>query len=245
MNKVLIFSIASGVVGLGAGAVGGYFLAEKKLVKQFDEILETQLANTKKFYERIYKTGDFETPEAAAEALGVPDGPVEEAADAIVNYGAKFVPGEAAVITPSGILVDEALSTPAEMMGGIGADRNHNVFGKEPGEPEEITFDEFAQIGDDYDSETVTYYMGDKVVADSSDRHLEDDHRCIGLDNLQKFHLDENLTELYVQNDRLKTVYEITRSTGKYSKEVLDVDDSLEHADNFAKMPRRRRLQDD
>jgi hypothetical protein len=243
MNKVLIFSIASGVAGLGAGAGLGYYLAQEKLVKKFDEILEQQIADTKKFYERKHKVGDFETPEAAVEALGIPDGLVEEAADAVVNYGAMFIPAEKAVLVPEGVRTIQDVELPEQ-------DGLHNVFGKEPGEPEQITFDEFAQAGDEYDSETVTYYMGDRVVAEQDDSIIDDAHRCVGIDNLQLFHDDENLTELYVKNDRLKTVYEITRSTGKYSFEVAGLDDNgqqagdLQHADNFAKMPRRRRLQD-
>lgn len=258
MNKVIVFSIVSGVAGLGAGAGLGYYIAQEKLVKKFDEILEKELANTKKFYERTNKVGRFETPQAAAEALGVPDSPVEEAADAIVNYGAKFVPAEAVEITNEGALVADMNEVGKLMADGLsdGIEAGHqnarNVFGKEEGEPVRITFDEFAQAGDDYDPITVTYYMGDKVVAEN-DEPIQDDNRCIGLDNLYLFHEDETLTELYVRNDRLKTVYEITRSTGKYSSEVLDLDDDghqrgshLQHSDEtFERRPRRQRLRDE
>lgn len=255
MNKRDIFIVTSVAVSFVAGSGVGYFLAEKKLVKKFDEILEAELANTKKFYERKNKVGDFETPEAAFEALGIPEGVVEEAADAIVNYGAKFkygedadlIPPEQALLEVGGVRKIQDVNLPEEDV------RVGNVFGKEPGEPEQITFEEFAQAGEDYDSENLTYYMGDKILAEMDDSMVDDIHRCVGLDNLERFYEDENLTELYVKNDRLKTVYEITRSTGKYSFEVAGLDDSgqqvdrngdLQHSDNFAKMPRRRRLQD-
>jgi hypothetical protein len=239
MDKRIILALTAAASGTVGGFIG-FKIASERLVKKFDAILEAELANTKKFYERKNKVGDFATPEAAVETLGIPDGPAEEAADAMVNYAAMHIPGGAAVITNDGILVPEG---PLEE-DPLARETAKNVFGKEPGEPVLISFDEFAQIGDEYDQLSVTYYMGDKIVAEMDDSPIADDDRCVGLDNLHKFHEDEAITQIYVRNDRLKIVYEITRSTGKYSKEVLDLDDDghLEHAETFERRPRRRQV---
>lgn len=88
----------SAIAGLAAGGAGGYYLAKKKLVLEFEDVLAVEIAETKEFYEQYYarlnKGTGYETPMAAAETLGV-EVEVEEtrtsalltgAVEAMVNY---------------------------------------------------------------------------------------------------------------------------------------------------------------
>lgn len=236
MNNQLFAGLGLAFVGgvaLGVGA-GRYFTI-KALDAKYNEIMEEEIARTKKFYERVNKTGDFATPESAAEALGI----VGEAADALSNYQGN----QTTVRHPAGYefpeldaedaaedATDEALFTKAQ-------DEIQNVFDtvdRDTRKPYVITYDEFAANEDEYDQLSVTYFAGDGVLVDEQEKPISngDLKQWIGVENLQEFD-DSNL--LMVRNEQLRTDYEISRSTGSYSHEVA----GFNHSDETFRPMRR------
>lgn len=77
---------------------------------------------------------------------------------------------------------------------------------------------EFGGI-DGYETITLTYFAGDKVLVDDSDYVVEDADAIVGKDSLTHFGEYEE-DSVHVRNDVLKTDYEILRDEGRYSDYV-------------------------
>lgn len=83
--------------GAGLGYLG-YRLMKKKLEKEFEDRLDTEIDSMRDFYIRRYKGAEYSTPQSAAEALGTPTEEVEgaeAAAQMLENYkGIQLVDGQ-------------------------------------------------------------------------------------------------------------------------------------------------------
>ena len=100
--------------------------------------------------------------------------------------------------------------------------------------PYVIMHDEFFQGELGYETISYTYYEGDGALVDEKDRPVEEADKMIGEDNLTRFgHASKDKNIVYVRNDLLELDFEIVRSDGSYTKEVLGFDepDSLRHSD--------------
>lgn len=87
--KVLVGTVA--VVSLAVGAGVSYFVTKRLAIKAaeraFQEVLDEELENTKRFYEkRATRKQPYSSPEEAAEALVTEDALVDEAVEALENY---------------------------------------------------------------------------------------------------------------------------------------------------------------
>lgn len=230
-TKVIIGLTA--LFSAASGAFVGFKVATKRAEEAFDGMLREELAAAAEIYKRVNKVGDFATPESAAETL------VGEAATALVDYGTKLIPGEKVVITSDGItvpldtLVEEKDEEPDPTPTAEEEEETYNAWDEAP-EAFPITEEDYMSNDSAYDQVSVTYYEGDSVVAEH-DKPLADVDRCVGIGNLATYG-DENV--IYVRNDRLRTDYEIAKSTGKFSHEVL----GFEHSDEIFSRSRRRRV---
>jgi hypothetical protein len=96
----------------------------------------------------------------------------------------------------------------------------------------------------EYDSETLTYYIQDDVLTDERDQRMTDIDSVVALENLEKFgHGSEDANVVYIRNDKLQMDYEILRSGGSYTSEVLGVvepeeEDELRHSGVRRRRPR-------
>lgn len=103
-----------------------------------------------------------------------------------------------------------------------------------PMEPFVITKQEFDDNETDYDQTTLTYYAGDDVVTDQSDKTIDEPDPVVGPENTLRFgHGSGDPNVVYIRNNRLKIDIELVHSPGKYTKEVLgfdDGEDSLKHS---------------
>lgn len=109
---------------------------------------------------------------------------------------------------------------------------NHNIFvndgtpnhgGEEV--PHVISSEEFMEDSD-HDSVTLTYYVGDDTLADEREEPIQDVDETVGEHNLGKFGErsgDPNV--VYIRNDFKRLNIELIRSPGRYSKEVLGLED--------------------
>lgn len=231
MNRNVLIIAGVGAASLTIGAVSGYKFAEKKLLSQFEESLDRHIEETRDYFRRVYKTDDFETPEEAAEALGVAV-PVAEAADAVRTYHKAFDSGtifpEQKVFTPEEVHQKMNEVIPEEKLEkNIFEDGNHEPSidkdNRDTSKPYVVDADEYQANELEHDQIDLTYYGGDNVLADDEDKVVEKVEELVGHMNLNMFGASdpEHPHMLLVRNERIKTDFEITYSDGKFAHEVL------------------------
>lgn len=112
-----------------------------------------------------------------------------------------------------------------------------------------VTHDEYFTNDDDYDLVSLTYFENDRTLVYEMDelKPVDDIDGLIGRDHLVRFGSGSGDDDkVYVRNDKVQNMYEITRSTGSYAEEVLglmgDEPDSLRHSNRNATLNRRRQF---
>lgn len=235
-NPYILGAVA--VVSLAAGAFAGYQFAKKRTAAHYEDILSSEIAAAREFYAHVNKV-DEPTPEDAVRNRISQD--EVEAVDAIRTYqGAEVVVRdvEADVVTEKNVFLkkddfdyEKALEERLENAGE---------------RPYVISHVEFMENDLGHEQEVVTYFEGDDILCDEKDESLEPRY-TVGDDFAGQFgygSIDNNV--VYMRNENLGIDYEITRSRGKYTREVLGVmeDDELQHSDRRHKA-RRFRAGDD
>lgn len=236
-------------VGLVAGSVGafiGYKVARKRLEAKFEVLLEEEIEKTRRYYAAYSKKDEYETPEKAAHAL-IPD-EEREAQQAFVNYagmakaqvdviedehGVTVETKSEMVETEEGDEVEEVHEVVKNniFLNGSALDKDEFDYEAEVAQRSEdfpyvITEDEFFQNEQDFVQLTMTYYEGDDVLCDEQDRTVDDVDGSVGEVNLHKFgHGSKDKNLVYIRNNKRGTDFEIARSRGKYSVDVLGLDD--------------------
>lgn len=244
-------------LGLAIGTKAGWKFAQYRLNEKYNAQMEEEIERTKKFYAHLNKEG-FETPQAAADALGVTgDDAVINAAEALRSYkGHPVVQVDAdhVIITKEGAVVDledpsenkayeaEVDATVAEMTELVNQNifqvegENVDVSGRTPEIPYQITQIEFMANDDDYEQVSITWYAGDNQLTDEHDQIIPD-HRIVGKHNLERFGTGRDPNIVLVRNEKLRMDYEILRHDGKYEHVVA----GFAHSDeSYERRPRRR-----
>jgi len=257
----LVTSVST--VSLGFGAAVGYVVAEKRLETKYTKIAEQEIEDAKKFYATLYKNDENADPTLLAQAKGYSPALSEEQSDMDLLAEAQEEVKEATKVLedlhyklpePTDYtkvqLVDESTTKVAEtqiiernIFDEAAASGDHFNYGEEmihrsPDRPYIISHDEFMESDQDFEQVSLTYYESDETLVDSADDVVPDIESTVGDDNLSKFghgSKDENI--VYIRNERLEIDFEVARSLGKYSEEVLGF---LEHSDQ----PRRFRRDD-
>lgn len=197
MNKVYWLVTGAALVGLGSGLGVGYLLAERHLDEFYAKLSQDEIAEAKKFYATLHKRGSFETPEQAVEALI----PVEEAADALLAYQGKVEVTEVETTTVTRNIFEEMTKVDQTV-------------------PHIISEEQFMENGTEYLQHSLTYYEGDSVLVDERDEPIaaSEIDKTVGVSNLNSFGSE---TTIYVRNNKMQTEFEIVKSEGRYSEEVL------------------------
>lgn len=237
------------LVGFGVGALVAYKLTQKKLTAEFDAELTEQIEATKVFYSRSAKTGDFETPESAVQAL-VP----EEVAELVSSYQGREAkvpynkPEEIVELVdprpPVEVVVEEVTVTKNVFVENRDDPRdwdyNLEIADREanPDQPYVISYEEFHENPNGNEQSSLSYYEEDDVLADERDQPVESTDYTVGDDNLQRFgHGSRDRHVVFVRNEKLGMDFEITRSSGSYQMEVLGHEPELKHSQ---RRPNRR-----
>jgi hypothetical protein len=114
-----------------------------------------------------------------------------------------------------------------------------------PDVPYIITIEEWMENDLEHNQIQVTWYEGDQILADERDDVIEDWRALIRAATVEKFGVgcdDENT--VMVRNERRHLDIEVTRSDGRYAKQVAGFDpESLQHSDG--RMRRRRNKWDE
>jgi flagellar basal body-associated protein FliL len=219
--KLSIVVGTTAIVSLAAGSAAGYFIALKILEKKYEGRLQEEVESTKKFYAKLYKKDEFQTPESTMKEIAPG---AAEAAAALINYQGRGSKSFEVVDTKKEF-VEEVLSnifsdtTTEEISEKEKRDRTEEA-------PYILTKDEFMENDSEYTQSTVTYFGGDKVLIDSREDMIEEVDMTVGEGNLERFgHGSGDPNVLYVRNDRLELEFEILLSRGKYSKEVAGLEE--------------------
>ena len=110
-------------------------------------------------------------------------------------------------------------------------DRDDEAWEKEVAERSEdrpyvISEEEFFENEQDFEQWSMTYYAGDDVLTTDKDEVVEDVDAMVGEDNLTKFgHMSKDMHLVYIKNNKRGLDFEIARSRGKYTVEVLGLED--------------------
>lgn len=103
-------------------------------------------------------------------------------------------------------------------------DDEPSVYAEREGDKEDpfvISPEEFGE-NEDYDRISLTYYMGDGILADDNDELIESVDSVVGLDSLDHFGEYED-DSVFVRNDRLRCDFEILKDGRRW----VDVTKSL------------------
>lgn len=243
-NPALLVGV--GLLGASLGVAVGYQVAKRRLEPRYEHHLQQEIKAAQEFYKRVAKEGEFKTPETAVEAL-VP----VEAAEAVRRYQGEDgttlteeVQGEVVseTVIERNIFVEGGRNQDALVKDGF--DYEYEKANRTETEPYVITVDEFMQNEPEYEQITLTYFAGDDALIDDKDQPLEDADRVVGNENMLRFgHGSRDPKCVYIRNDRLRSDFEIVRSPGKYTEEVLGF---IEHSDDRRyKVPKFRRGADE
>ncbi len=243
------------VVGAGIGGFAAYKFAVKRMTTKYETLIEEEIAKSRDFYKRMAKEGEFESPEAAVQAL-VPD----EVVDAVQNYQGRREqktpynrPTEAQEIVEATLKIEERTVNVNVFEGKLDTPRGWDydaelaLRAEKPDEPYVISMDEFNEGEESFDKTNLTYYVQDDTLVDERDMPIDNVEYTVGEDNLTKFgHGSGDHNVVYVRNEKIGTDFEVIRSKGSYSHDVLGVEaapsKSLRHSHG---RPRRFRFDED
>lgn len=214
------------VLGALAGSVGavlGHVITKRQLQTKYEKLVAKEIADAKAFYSILHKKGDdVSTPERAIKNLHNPQ--VGEAADALLTYQGK---GDAEPMEITEETVTEVINTNVFEGAHDNFDYDEELKNRTSDRPYIISQEEFLQNEPDFSQTTITYYEGDGALADENDKEIPFIDPIIGQNNLRFGHGSGDARVVYVRNERLSSDYEVLKSDGKYSHEVL----GLEHSD--------------
>jgi len=250
LKKPAVLVGAASVVSASAGAILGYRVAVARLQAEFEEEAGKQIEAAKEYYasmrvvndvkptpqeilEQVYSTEAQEAREAHESYLG--NNPGEE------DFGAPVVAAETISEPVQELQVEAPKNVFAgkepveEVPGEWDYERELAIRAENPDKPYIIHHDEYFENETEYEQGSLTYYEGDDTLVDEKDMPVGDDTNVVGDDALTAFgHGSKDKNVVYVRNESLEMDFEIVRSNGKFSVEVLGFDDeegeSLQHS---------------
>lgn len=243
-SKSFAVAVAS-ALSLAGGLAAGHILTKKKLVSEFEVRLQEEIEGTRNFYAAVYKPDENNRPrtvrEVAEDVLG------QDAVKAFHDY-TQYSKGDkeevAVEIEETEAVVEEPIEEePAapikrnifeESKDGVTEfDYGLEVPRRGPTRPFIITFDEFNEGAEGFETISLTYFEGDDTLMDDQQMPFSDSDGVVGDDNLTRFGYgsgDANM--LYIRNPGSQIDFEVARSKGKFAVEVLGLDDDeITHSD--------------
>jgi uncharacterized protein YneF (UPF0154 family) len=229
--KLVVVVGGFSALSLAFGCAGGYYFAKKKFEKDFHERVDSEVAQAREFYSALNKTGSYSSPQVVAERRGLFVGPpieettrvLHEAVHAIQSYQGRSPANEETLDDEKSVQEDRNIFKGVVKMVTTDTRKYEDyVAARNADEPYVISSDEFMNNEMNLRQETLTYYAGDDVLADSRDEQVEDVNRLVGENNLQRFGQWSNDPRVvYVRNERVRIEFEIILSEGNFSEEVL------------------------
>lgn len=198
------------ISGLG-GMVLGVGITIKALDKEYEQNLAIEIANAKKYYDRLHKRGEFSDPVVL----------VEERIEPVTH-----------IIESAGY--SNVFADPQEFNLG------EEIVKRNPERPYVITDDEFFKNDTEYEQINLQYYTLDAVLCEQDDTYVRESDDIVGDDNLLRFGDGSNDANIvYVRNDRLEKEYEVIRVKGSYQETVHGVLEHSDRKRKVPKKSRR------
>lgn len=110
-------------------------------------------------------------------------------------------------------------------------------------EPYVLHYEEFIQDEKNYHQETVTYYQGDDIMADSNDVPIYNYEGLMG--DLKFGHGSKDPKVVYIRNDRIHHEWEVLLHTGQFAVEVRGLEVESEYESKDLKHSSNRRFRED
>ena len=252
MRKTLIIAGATSIVSLAAGLVAGYKFAVHRLNDTYNEMMEEELEKTRAYYERNQR--QFADPSEAVKVLAPEEVETVKAEAAKVAVQAEEVSEEVLERVLHGLRYNQITpaekqepKVKVENIERIVRSRpvpvNHNIFEGDTLSQEDdpqydemmdnrageliylVSQEEHLENANEFEVVTLTFYDGDQVLVDEKDNVIENMEEAIGhKENLQFGRWSKDPSIVYIRNEAIGVEYEILRSTGKYSVEVLGLE---------------------
>lgn len=214
MRKAQLVLAGVSLTSFVTGAVAGYFYAKKSLEQHYMDMANDEIKDAKDYYEsqvdrplageriyynavKLYQGSDEPDIQPVDEGARVQ----RVATDVIRN-----------IFREPGGEQDEP-------------DYSEEMATRSPDAPYIISAEEYLGNDSNYAQETVTYYLGDQVLADDRDEVIDEFEATIGLANLRFGHRSNDDNVVYVRNERLLIDFEVLRSERKYVQDVLGLDE--------------------
>lgn len=231
MNQSLILATTSALV---LGSTISAFVTHKVMKTKFEELLDKEIAEAKIYYSKLYKTDEWSDPEVLAakyleeqtanDEEDIDHEAIADKAETIMsNYSSKFKKGASDANNPERAEIIVKNIFDRESIGEFNYD--HEVKQRSRNAPYIITHVEFMQSELEFDQDTLTYFVQDKVLSESNDEYVRDVDEVVGIANLERFgHGSDDINVVYIRNEKTRMEYEILRSDGSYAKEVHGID---------------------
>ncbi len=225
MNKTY-FIVGASIIGFAGGAVGAYLALKDILEEEYSILASQEISEAKEFYSALSKKGDYETPADAVEKLIGPSQDQDIRADQAHREYLGLRDEEPDVQITNIFVNNEPLDRDSP-----------EIVEKDPDRPYIITEKMFLENDVDYSQVSVTYFEEDDVLVDEKDQPIDAAEDLINSNNLRFGHLSNDINIVYVRNESKALDFEVARSRGSYSKEVLGF---IEHSDRRPKMRKFR-----
>lgn len=244
-NPLVLVGVA--VVALGVGGYLGYRFGVKRTTLKYETIMEEQIEAAKEYYTRLNKAEEYSTPEKAVGAL-IPEkgeGSVPPKVGKVLrDYRGEGEKSRKATPAPARPVVQEKVTVERNVFTDEAVDPNEwnyelEVADREvnPDRPYVISLDEWTESIPGQDRSNLSYYAGDDVLVDEKDMPIDNTEYIVGDDNLLRFgHGSGDPQTVFVRNEAISTDFEITRSDGTYSEEVLGHKPEIRHSQSRSRM---------
>lgn len=216
-----IWVAGASLISLAVGGVAGYVLAVRRLNDEYNEKMEEEIARTKAVYTALSKK-EYPTAKEAAEALLPAEEEESEGAqllDKVVkglryNLITRKTEGDKTSTTIN-VFDDRGIeaSDDPEYDDMLAAREQQSIY--------IITEEEFMQGEHEFAQNTLTYFLGDSVLVDDQSSPVEKVTMTVGKGNLQFGRWSGQRNTVYIRNEDLEIDFEVVRSEGKYTVEVL------------------------
>ena len=220
MNKGIIFGIGT-VIGAVLGAGSCYFFLKKK----FDKDLDTEVEKFKSEWVKLTAGDNYiseEEEEGSNEALECPSEAISGPSEALNDSET----GEKRPEFYKG-LIDGLTYGKFDYTKPYKKGHDEQAVAEYEGKkvstgPYILPDSELWDENNSYEKIEVIYYSHDQVFTDYADRELVIDHNNIGTNNIDYLEdPDNNVNLIYVMNEEMGTIYEISIERKSYTDDVL------------------------
>lgn len=232
------------------GGVTAHVVTKKYMTAKYETLIAEEIDSARLYFSKLYKSGDYATPKKLVEEKLGKDhseyfdrvGPYKtesvhipepsETSSSKPEEGEDMETFEKRVIQKAkaevedvkerlGIFEDEDESEEEVITMNVFSDNSSEDDERNPNKPFILTQREFEEGEHEYTQNTLTYYEGDDVLTDDRDQPIHNKLPVVGEDNLRFGTKSNDPNVVYIRNNHLEVDFEVCRSTGTFSEEVL------------------------